>query len=133
MWKWKGHVRELGFGKFGVYFGELKEMTVFPKEEQLRDRISELHDSVLLLITSFMDTKDVLLRNLYKHLTNLTYINYYGCKRHACACFKKFVSWVLSILIQSWTKDYDLDRIMQYAMRHNVPQLTITCLNRTFN
>lgn len=103
MWKWKGHVRELGFGKFGVYFGELKEMTVFPKEEQLRDRISELHDSVLLLITSFMDTKDVLLRNLYKHLTNLTYINYYGCKRHACACFKKFVSWVLSILYDSYS------------------------------
>lgn len=57
--------------------------------------------------------------------------------RNLCLGFSLFcmihIPQLTSLSIQSWTKDYDLDRIMQYAMRHNVPQLTITCLNRTFN
>ncbi|KAL2998744.1 hypothetical protein AAZX31_09G118900 [Glycine max] len=56
--RWRdGHVTaDLVNGRFVVSFRDSEEM-MLPKE-QLRDRISELPDTVLLHILNFMDTKD---------------------------------------------------------------------------
>ncbi|KAK7315012.1 hypothetical protein VNO77_33544 [Canavalia gladiata] len=107
-----------------------------------KDRISDLPDCVLLHIMKFMDTKDAVRtcilskrwRDLWKCLTNLTFDS---SDFRRVANFRKFVSRVLSCRdgsISLLNLDFMhhrciepkfLNRVMRYAVLHNVQQLTI--------
>lgn len=113
-----------------------------------RDRISELPDSVLLHIMSFMETEDAVRtcvlskrwKDLCKRLTSLTFYNRHSrdCQVENC---KKFKSWVLSsrdhsysllnLTIKSWIEAEVLYSVMQYALSHNVQQLKLN-INASF-
>ncbi|KAK7315013.1 hypothetical protein VNO77_33545 [Canavalia gladiata] len=107
-----------------------------------RDRLSDLPDIVLLYIMKFLETKQAVQtcvlskrwKNLCRCLTNLTF--YFRSK---CECgvqsFRRFVSWVLSnrdhsyslcdLNIQSWIEPEVLNRVMKYAVCHNIQNLII--------
>ncbi|XP_047166398.1 putative F-box protein At1g58310 [Vigna umbellata] len=110
-----------------------------------RDMISELPDTLLLHIMSFMNPKYAVQtcvlskrwNHLCKRLINLTYspipdlLKKIGVER-----FKKFASWVLSTrdhscslhslsLRRCWTEPELLDKIIKYALFCNVQQLIL--------
>ncbi|XP_027357276.1 F-box/FBD/LRR-repeat protein At1g78750-like, partial [Abrus precatorius] len=107
-----------------------------------RDRFSELPDCVLLHIMEFMDTKQAVQtcvlskrwKNLWKRLTNLAFNTAYFDN---VTNFSKFVSQVLSnrdgsvsLLNLDFTRrglaePKLLNRVMKYAVLHNVQVLTI--------
>ncbi|XP_027358434.1 putative FBD-associated F-box protein At5g22720 isoform X2 [Abrus precatorius] len=106
------------------------------------DRLSELPDLVLLHLMKFMNMKHAVQtcvlstrwRELWKCLTNLAFNS---SDFTNLAHFSKFVSWVLSNrdasislhsvdLRRKGCIEHDLlDRIMEYAVSHDVQQLTI--------
>ncbi|TKY45146.1 F-box/LRR-repeat protein [Spatholobus suberectus] len=104
------------------------------------DRISELPDSVLLHIMNFMDTRDAVRtcvlskrwKDLCKRLTSLTFYSDLP-NEYVVESFAKFESWVLfsrddscsllNLTIESWIKADVLDRVIQYALFHNVRRL----------
>ncbi|KAK7380285.1 hypothetical protein VNO78_32793 [Psophocarpus tetragonolobus] len=131
-------------------------------DEDNRDRISELHDSILLHIFNFMDTKSAVRtcvlskrwKDICKCLTSLTFSpklmcfpNFTLCSSESNGCrsesFRNFPSWVLScrdhscslfnLTIESGSiEDDDLDRLMQYALLHNVQHLAIDISSISF-
>lgn len=107
-----------------------------------RDRLSDLPDFVLLQIMKFMNTKHAVQtcvlstrwKDLWKSLTNLAL---HSSDFTSLTHFSKFVSWVLSHRDSSISlHNLDLrrkgciepgllDRVMTYAVSHNVQRLTI--------
>ncbi|WVZ14390.1 hypothetical protein V8G54_011956 [Vigna mungo] len=110
-----------------------------------RDMISELPDTLLLHIMSFMNTKYAVQtcvlskrwNHLCKRLINLTYSPVPNLpKKIGIERFKKFASWVLSSRDHScslhnlglhlcWTEPELLDKIIKYALFCNVQQLIL--------
>ncbi|XP_014505544.1 F-box/LRR-repeat protein At3g26922 [Vigna radiata var. radiata] len=110
--------------------------------EGKRDRLSELPDCVLIHMMEFMDTKHAVQtcvlskrwKDLWKQLTTLAFNTFFF---NNVVNFSKFVSHVLakrddsiSLLNLEFTRrgyaqSYLLNRLMKYASRHNVQQLTI--------
>jgi len=110
-----------------------------------RDRISELPETLLLHIMSFMATKYAVQtcvlskrwNHLCKRLINLTYSPVPNLpKKVGVERFKKFATWVLSTrdhscslhnlgLHRCWTEPELLDKIIQYALSCNVQQLIL--------
>ncbi|KAG4983238.1 hypothetical protein JHK87_027987 [Glycine soja] len=114
--------------------------------EEERDRLSELPDFVLLHIMNFIDTKDALRtcilskrwKDLWKHLTTLSFDQSTSLfDERRVVNFNKFVSQVLScrdgsiLLINVRLVIFEsigsqlLNRIMKYAVLHNVQRLTM--------
>ncbi|KAL5138479.1 F-box/LRR-repeat protein [Glycine soja] len=114
--------------------------------EEERDRLSELPDFVLLHIMNFIDTKDALRtcilskrwKDLWKHLTTLSFDQSTSLfDERRVVNFNKFVSQVLScrdgsiLLINIRLVIFEsigsqlLNRIMKYAVLHNVQRLTM--------
>ncbi|KAH1229362.1 F-box/LRR-repeat protein [Glycine max] len=114
--------------------------------EEERDRLSELPDFVLLHIMNFIDTKDALRtcilskrwKDLWKHLTTLSFNQSTSLfDERRVVNFNKFVSQVLScrdgsiLLINVRLVIFEsigsqlLNRIMKYAVLHNVQRLTM--------
>ncbi|BAU02366.1 putative FBD-associated F-box protein [Vigna angularis] len=110
--------------------------------EGKRDRLSELPDCVLIHIMEFMDTKHAVQtcvlskrwKDLWKRLTTLAFNTFFF---NNVVNFSKFVSHVLSkrdgsisllnleFTRRGYAQSYLLNRLMKYASRHNVQQLTI--------
>ncbi|QCD94873.1 F-box/LRR-repeat protein At3g26922-like [Vigna unguiculata] len=110
--------------------------------EGKRDRLSELPDCVLIHIMEFMDTKHAVQtcvlskrwKDLWKHLTTLAFNTFFF---NNVVNFKKFVSHVLSkrddsisllnleFTRRGYAQPQLLNRLMKYAVQHNVQQLTI--------
>ncbi|KAG4983235.1 hypothetical protein JHK87_027984 [Glycine soja] len=125
------------------------KLTTEPKiqrtSEEERDRLSELPDFVLLHIMNFIDTKDALRtcilskrwKDLWKHLTTLSFYQSSSLFNERVVNFNKFVSQVLScrdgsislinvrLVIYESIGSQLLNRIMKYAVLHNVQQLTM--------
>ncbi|KAH1229357.1 putative F-box/FBD/LRR-repeat protein [Glycine max] len=125
------------------------KLTTEPKiqrtSEEERDRLSELPDFVLLHIMNFIYTKDALRtcilskrwKDLWKHLTTLSFYQSSLFNERRVVNFNKFVSQVLSCrdgsisLINVRLDIFEsigsqlLNRIMKYAVLHNVQQLTM--------
>ncbi|CAJ1952912.1 unnamed protein product [Sphenostylis stenocarpa] len=110
-----------------------------------RDRISELSDSILLHIMSFMNTKyavqTCVLSKRWNHLCKLLINLIYSPipnlpKKNGVERFKKFATWVLSTRDHScsvhslrlhlcWTDPELLDKIIKYSLYCNVQQLIL--------
>ncbi|KAK7316172.1 hypothetical protein VNO77_34972 [Canavalia gladiata] len=100
------------------------------------DRLSDLPDCVLLHIMKFMDTKHAVQtcllskrwKLLCKRLTNLTFHIRSGI-------FRKFASWILSnrdhscsllnLRMLTWIEPQVLNRVIEYAVCHNLQNLMI--------
>uniref|UniRef100_A0A5B6ZIL3 Putative F-box domain, cyclin-like protein n=1 Tax=Davidia involucrata TaxID=16924 RepID=A0A5B6ZIL3_DAVIN len=135
----------------GVGFSEREKKMVRMKvrnraeeeEEQPEDRLSNLPDSLIHYIFSFMDTKFVaqtcVLSTRFKHLwTSVPNLNFQSCYFPRVYLFTKFVSRVLSRRDSSSNvstlnfvrggivERRHMKRIINFAIHHNVQQLNIT-------
>lgn len=111
--------------------------------EEERDRLSELSDCILLHIMEFMDTTDAVQtcvlakrwRHLWKRVNHLSFERVYF--RTSIANYNKFVSRVLSrrdgsipllsldFVAEGLTAPRLLNKVMEYVVLHDVPQLTV--------
>ncbi|KAK7393660.1 hypothetical protein VNO78_22221 [Psophocarpus tetragonolobus] len=127
---------------------EIKEkwaMKTKTQKEEEKDTLSELPDCVLIKIMNFMKAKDAVQtcvlskrwKDLWKSLTTLSFFD-----RHFISVdsFKKFISKVLSgrddsisvlnlHLCAYISASHPFNRLMKYAVLHNIQHLTIQTLN----
>lgn len=135
---------EEGKGKVGNLIMKIKKKPRRNRRgrEEEKDRLSELPDCVLVHIMEFMDTKYAVQtcvlskrwKDLWKHLTTLAFNTFFF---NNVTNFSKFVSHVLSrrddsisllnleFTRRGYAQPQPLNRLMKYAVLHNVQQLTI--------